>query len=54
MKRIKEEIVLAFDIVNMGPLAFYIGLKVTYNRTKKTIKMSQLGYIEKLLDQWKC
>ncbi len=35
----------------MGPLAFYVGLKVTRDRKKKTIKLSQPGYIEKLLDR---
>ncbi len=51
MKRIKRELASAFDMVDMGLLAFYVGLKVTRNRKKKTIKLSQPGYIEKLLDR---
>lgn len=35
----------------MGLLAFYVGLKVTWDREKRTIKLSQPGYIEKLLDR---
>lgn len=35
----------------MGPLAFYVGLKVTRDREKRNIKLSQPGYIEKLLDR---
>lgn len=38
-------------MVDIGPLAFYVGLKVTRDRERKTIKLSQPGYIEKLLDR---
>ncbi len=37
-------------MVDMGPLAFYVRLKVIRDREKKTIKLSQPRYIEKLLD----
>lgn len=47
---IKLELTVAFKIVDMGSLAFYIGLKVTQNREKWTIKLSQPRYIKKLLD----
>ena len=47
---IKSEFTTAFKKGDIGPLAFYVGLKVTRNREKRTIKLSQLGYIEKLLD----
>ena len=48
MKRIKGKLAAAFDMVDMGTLAFYVGLKVTCDCKKKTIKLSQPGYIEKL------
>lgn len=51
ISRIKSELAAAFDMVDMGPLAFYVGLKVTRDREKRTIKLSQPGYIEKLLDR---
>ncbi len=51
MKQIKGELAAAFDMVDIGPLAFYVGLKVTRDRKQKTIKLSQPGYIEKLLDR---
>lgn len=51
ISRINSELAAAFDMVDMGPLAFYVGLKVTRDREKKTIKLSQPGYIEKLLDR---
>ena len=50
IKRIKEELAAAFDMVDIGPLAFYVCLKVSCDRKQKTIKLSQLGYIEKLLN----
>ena len=48
---IKLELTMAFEMVDMGPLAFYVGLKVTRNREKRTIKLSQPGYTQKLLDR---
>ena len=51
LPRIKSELAAAFDMVDMGPLAFYVGLKVSLDREKKTIKLSQPGYIEKFLDR---
>lgn len=51
MKRIKTELAIAFDMVDMGPLAFYVGLKVTRDCKKKTIKLSKPGSIKKLLDR---
>lgn len=37
MKRIKGELASAFDMVDIGPLAFYVGLKVTRDRKQRTI-----------------
>ena len=36
-------------MVDMGPVSFYLGLKVDWNREEKTIKLSQPAYIEKVL-----
>lgn len=38
-------------MVDMRPLAFYVFLKVTHDCIQNTIKLSQQGYIEKMLDQ---
>lgn len=40
IKKIKKELVLAFEMVDMGPISFYLGLKVKRNQKKKTIKLS--------------
>lgn len=50
IQQIKREPAAVFDIVDMGPLAFYVGLKFTRDCIQKTIKLSQPGYIEKMLD----
>ena len=52
ISRIKSELTTAFEMVDLGPLAFYVGLKVIRDREKWTIKLSQPGYIEKLLDRY--
>lgn len=36
----------------MGPISFYLGLKVDRNREKKTIKFSQPAYIQKVLTKY--
>lgn len=41
----------AFDIIDIGLLAFYIDLKVTHDHKQKIIKLLQPSYIEKLFDQ---
>lgn len=51
IQQIKRELAAAFDMVDRGPLAFYVCLKVTRNCIQKTIKLSQSRYIEKILDQ---
>lgn len=38
-------------MVNIGPLPFYVSIKITRDWIKKTIKLSQPGYIKKLLDR---
>lgn len=39
-------------MVDMGPISFYLGLKVVQDREKKTIKLSQLAYIDKVLERF--
>lgn len=51
MKQIKGKLALAFDIVDIDHLAFYVNLIITCDQIKKIIKLSQSNYIEKLLDR---
>lgn len=34
IERIKKKLVVAFEIVNLGSISFYLGLKVKQNREK--------------------
>lgn len=47
--RVKQELTAAFDMANMGPISFYLGLKVSRDRERKTLKLSQPAYIDKIL-----
>ena len=47
--RVKQELAAAFEMVDMGPISFYLGLKVDRDREKKTLKLSQPAYIDKIL-----
>ena len=39
-------------MVDMGPISFYLGLKIERNREKQTIKLSQPAYIDKVLNRF--
>ena len=47
--RIKQQLATAFRMVDMGPVSYYLGLKVERDRSNKTIKLSQPTCIEKVL-----
>lgn len=50
--RVKMELTAAFEMVDMEPISFYLGLKVDRNREKKTIKLSQPAYIQNVLTKY--
>lgn len=50
--RVKQELTTVFEIANMGPISFYLGLKVTQDQEKKILKLSQLAFIDKILAQF--
>lgn len=39
-------------MVDMGPISFYLGLKVKRDREKRTIKLSQLADIDNILEKF--
>ena len=45
--RVKKELTATFDMVDMGPISFYLGLKVSRDR-ERMIKLSQPAYIDKI------
>ena len=50
--RVKAEPAAAFSMVDMDLISFYLGLKVIRDREKKTIKLSQPAYIDKVLEKF--
>ena len=39
-------------MVDMGPISFYLGLKVEQNQERRKIKLFQPAYIDKVLDKY--
>lgn len=52
IQQVKAELAAAFSMVDMGPISFYLGLKVERNRQEQTIKLSQPTYINKVLSRF--
>lgn len=52
IKRVKLELAATFEIADMGPISFYLGLKVKKNQAKKTLKLLQPAYIDKILAKY--
>lgn len=50
--RVKAELIAAFSMVDMGPISFYLGLKVERDQENKPIKLSQPAYIKKILSKF--
>lgn len=49
IRRVKAELASAFSMVDMGSISFYLRLKVERDPEKRTIKLSQPAYIDKVL-----
>lgn len=52
IEKVKAELTSAFQMIDMGPISFYLDLKVDRNREEKTIKLSQPAYIKKVLREF--
>lgn len=50
--RVKSELATGFSMVGLGPISFYLGLKVERDREKRTIKLSQPAYIDEILSKF--
>lgn len=49
IERVKIELTAVFSMVDMGPISFYLGLKVDQDPEQKTVKLFQPAYINKVL-----
>lgn len=52
IKKVKRELALTFEMIDIGPISFYLGLKVERNQAKKTLKLLQPAYIDKILTKY--
>lgn len=52
IERVKQELVATFKIVNIGLISFYLGLKIEKVCQKKTLKLLQPVYINKILAKY--
>lgn len=50
--QVKRELTIVFEMADMGPISFYLGLKVSRDQEKKTFKLSQPTYIDKILTKF--
>jgi hypothetical protein len=50
---VKQQIMNLFPMKNLGPIKFYLGMKVDKNREKRTIQLTQTAAIDRILDEAK-
>jgi len=41
-----------FDMTDLGPCSFFLAIKITRDRVKRTLQLTQSTFIESLLKQW--
>ena len=49
INKVKEELSAAFEMIDMGPISFYLGMTVTRNRDRKEIRLNQKIYIKRIV-----
>ena len=52
IERIKLELTFVLPMIDMGPISFYLGLKVQQNQENRTIKLSKPAYINKVINKF--
>ena len=48
----KKELACVFPITDLGPMTYFLGIKVTQNRTNHTISLSLSRYITSILQRF--
>ena len=51
VNKLKRQLAEKFEIEDNGPISSFLGLKVTRNRTARTLELSQKTYIESLIKE---
>jgi hypothetical protein len=50
---VKQQIINLFLIKDLGPIKFYLSMKVDRNRKMRTIQLTQITAIDRILDEAK-
>ena len=50
VQELKQELFRAFDMKDMGPARFFLGMEVIRDRSKRILKICQQAYIDKMLE----
>jgi hypothetical protein len=51
-KQVIEQLSREFKVTNLGDISYYLGMEIKRDRSKRTIKLNQRAYIEKILDKF--
>ena len=49
IQTIKDRLSETFQMTDLGPVSYYLGMKVTRDRPNRIIRLSQAGYVEQIL-----
>ena len=49
IQRVKDTLNARFRMTDLGPYAYYLGITITRDRVKRTIRLGQARYIERVL-----
>lgn len=52
IKQVKKKLSITYNMVDIGPISFYLSLKVEKNDIKKIFKLFQPAYIDKILAKY--
>jgi hypothetical protein len=52
IQELKNALSNRFQMTDLGPCSYYLGMAVTRDRKNRTIRLSQKGYIEKVLKEF--
>jgi hypothetical protein len=47
----KKQLMACFQMKDIGPISFYLGIRITRDRAKRTITLDQSHFIEKILNE---
>lgn len=53
INQLKASLVKRFEMTDLGECSFYLGMEIKRNRPAKTLRLSQRGYLAKVLDDLK-